>query len=332
MPFDGNGTFVRTNGVYTGASVWASDQTAGVNILAKRHDTHDHDIGQALSMCLLKDGTQVPTGNLPMAAFKHTVCGATQNTLTYCRASDQISGALNYSTSTPPDEEEDLTVSLPISPTSYTAGLSVLVAGDDNTTSAVTLNVESLGAIDVLKYDGTVNLEPGDLKKSALRQYIFDPTTSNKFILMRKNRRTNTNELGTDAVDETKIGDLSDNIVFDTAGKGIKLDATTGISAAGTTQGGATALTSLINEVTGVNASARGVRLPAVSAFIGMTITVINEDSDELDVYPATGEGFAGESVNAAIQLQNSVEGNGPVRFIGLKTGSGNNWGYIQGL
>ena len=60
----------------------------------------------------------------------------------------------------------------------------------------------------------------------------------------------------------------------------------TGISAAGTTQGTATALTKEINVVATVSAS-QGVRLP--TAVAGMVITITNTSGTELLVYPATG-------------------------------------------
>ena len=72
---------------------------------------------------------------------------------------------------------------------------------------------------------------------------------------------------------------------------------TTGVQAAGTTQGTATALTKHINNVTVVATNQDGVKLP--SAVAGMKVVIINKDAtDPLKVWPATGDDL-GAGVNA---------------------------------
>ena len=71
----------------------------------------------------------------------------------------------------------------------------------------------------------------------------------------------------------------------------------TGISAAGTTQGTATALTKEINVVSTV-ASGAGVVLP--TAVAGMVLIVNNTNANTLNVYPATGGVVNSGSTNAA--------------------------------
>jgi len=70
------GTFTRTNGTYTGATIWTSDASASVKIRADRHDVHDYDLATAINACLTKDGTNTATGNLPMGGYHHTNVGA----------------------------------------------------------------------------------------------------------------------------------------------------------------------------------------------------------------------------------------------------------------
>lgn len=72
------------------------------------------------------------------------------------------------------------------------------------------------------------------------------------------------------------------------------------ISAAGTNQSTATALTNTINNVTTV-ALGTGVRLP--SAASGYTVTVINHGANTLLIYPATGETVEGLAANTAMPL-----------------------------
>lgn len=74
----------------------------------------------------------------------------------------------------------------------------------------------------------------------------------------------------------------------------------TGVSAAGTTQGTATALTKSFNEVTTVAASA-GVALPAPEA--GEIVMVANQGANALSVYPASGHSINSLSANTAQSL-----------------------------
>jgi hypothetical protein len=77
--------------------------------------------------------------------------------------------------------------------------------------------------------------------------------------------------------------------------------AAAGISAAGTTQGTATALTKDCNEVTTVSAG-QGVKLPASAA--GNNVSVANaQATNALLVYPATGEAINALATNAGFSL-----------------------------
>jgi hypothetical protein len=72
MARNGSGTYVRTDGVRTGSTVFAQEQAAGINILATNLDTEAQDMADALTQSLSKDGQTVPTANLPMGGYKHT--------------------------------------------------------------------------------------------------------------------------------------------------------------------------------------------------------------------------------------------------------------------
>jgi hypothetical protein len=73
---------------------------------------------------------------------------------------------------------------------------------------------------------------------------------------------------------------------------------TTGISAAGSTQGTATALTKEINVISTVSSGANGVVLP--TAVAGIVLIVNNTSANTLNVYPATGGAVNSGSTNAA--------------------------------
>lgn len=72
------------------------------------------------------------------------------------------------------------------------------------------------------------------------------------------------------------------------------------VSAAGTTQGDATALTKTTNIVTSATAS-QGVKLPAVVA--GLSIKVVNTTAVTIVVYPNTSDVIDGGTVNAGVNL-----------------------------
>jgi hypothetical protein len=74
----------------------------------------------------------------------------------------------------------------------------------------------------------------------------------------------------------------------------------TGISAAGSTQGTATALAKDINVVSTVSAG-QGVVLP--TAVAGMRITVMNTSATAVNVYPASGGAINSGATNAAYSL-----------------------------
>lgn len=102
--------------------------------------------------------------------------------------------------------------------------------------------------------------------------------------------------------DDTASGTLtlSGNVNIDGY---LTLSVSNNISAAGTTQGTATALTSTINRVTTITAaSAEGVILP--SPVVGQMVIVYNDDAtDTLKIYPHSGALIDGYSTDVAISL-----------------------------
>jgi hypothetical protein len=79
------------------------------------------------------------------------------------------------------------------------------------------------------------------------------------------------------------------------------------VSAAGTTQGDATALTKTINMITTATAN-QGVKLPTAAA--GLTIKVVNTTAVTIKVYPNTSDVIDGGTVNVGVNLSpySSVE------------------------
>lgn len=72
MPWNGSGSFSRTDGTRNGTTVWAQAKAAAVKILSADHDTHDQDLATGINNALCKDGQNSPTANLPMNSKKLT--------------------------------------------------------------------------------------------------------------------------------------------------------------------------------------------------------------------------------------------------------------------
>lgn len=69
-------TFTRTNGTYSGESVWASDLSALVKIVASRHDTHDQDLATGINACINKNGANAAAADVSWGGFKIVSLGA----------------------------------------------------------------------------------------------------------------------------------------------------------------------------------------------------------------------------------------------------------------
>lgn len=72
------------------------------------------------------------------------------------------------------------------------------------------------------------------------------------------------------------------------------------VTAAGTTQGDATALTKTVNMITSATAN-QGVKLPTAAA--GLTIKIINTTAVTIVVYPNTSDVIDGGTVNVGVNL-----------------------------
>ena len=98
--------------------------------------------------------------------------------------------------------------------------------------------------------------------------------------------------------------DAGGNIQFAASGGFVNYGVTSGITAAGSTQGTATALTRPINVVSTVSAST-GVILPTVPA--GARIIIMNTSGTALNVYPPSGAAINSGSTNAAYSMPAGV-------------------------
>lgn len=100
-----------------------------------------------------------------------------------------------------------------------------------------------------------------------------------------------------------------------TATGNLTLSTAAAVTAAGTTQGAATAITKTYNIISTASAN-QGVVLPA--ALVGKVINVYNISGNTIKVYPASGETIDGGSANAHVTI---VDDNGK-EFVGTGTGA----------
>lgn len=175
MPWSA-GTFTRTNGTYSGATVWNQDELNGFDILSTRHDGHDQDIATGINACLTKDGQNTPTANLSMGGFLHTnVASGTARTHYASVAQVQDGGIIWGGTSGGTANAQTLTPTIAIP--AYVAGQTFrFIAGATNTGSA-TLQISGLASPKtILSANTGVNIVAGNITSGRLYTVVYDGT------------------------------------------------------------------------------------------------------------------------------------------------------------
>lgn len=179
MPWSGS-SYSRTNGFFTGATVWTQDASAGVNILDTRHDTHDQDLASGIDACLNKNGANSPTADIPFGGYKATNVGSATARTHWLTAGQAQDGAVIWG-GTSGGSANAQTITLTPAITAYAAGQRfIFIAGNTNT-GATTLNVNSVGAKNIRQYDNSVALVGGEIVANGIVDCIYDGT---QFLLM----------------------------------------------------------------------------------------------------------------------------------------------------
>ena len=102
-----------------------------------------NDIATGLSTCILKDGTQTVTANIPFAGFRLTGIGAATAATDAARASQVQNMTYNYLTSV--TGTDTITGTAGITPSAYSVGQIFWGFAAATNTGAATMNVSSLG-------------------------------------------------------------------------------------------------------------------------------------------------------------------------------------------
>jgi hypothetical protein len=137
MGYNGSGGYNRLHN-------WVNDKNGSIKITASRMDAEFDDFASAMEFCLLKDGQQNPTANLPMATFKHTGVGAASARNQYIDGATLQDGGFIWAGLASGTSAIALTMNPTI--TTYTTGMRVgFIAVGDNA-SAVTINIDGVSA------------------------------------------------------------------------------------------------------------------------------------------------------------------------------------------
>ncbi len=167
MPWNGSGVFNRTNGVFTGTTVWDDSRVAGRTVRSDDHDTHDEDIATGLENTVTRDGQNQPSGNLPMGGFRHTNVDDAVARNEYASAAQIQDSSLTHIVPASVGGTGDaITLTPTPAITAYAAGQMWSFVAEATNTGATTINVSSLGTRAVQKLGAALvagDITTGDL-------------------------------------------------------------------------------------------------------------------------------------------------------------------------
>ena len=169
------GTYTRSDGVFTGTSIWQSNRDAGTKIVADRHDTHDQDLATGINQCLNKDGSNAATANLDAGTYKITRVGdGTAHTDAINAGQIQDGGLIFQAT----DSGSANTYAIALTPavTGYVAVQVFHFKAANASSGASTLNVNALGAKNIKKKNDQ-DIAAGDIEQNAIVSVIYDGTS-----------------------------------------------------------------------------------------------------------------------------------------------------------
>ena len=169
------GTYTRSDGVFTGTSIWQSNRDAGTKIVADRHDTHDQDLATGINQCLNKDGSNAATADLDAGTYKITRVGdGTAHTDAINAGQIQDGGLIFQATDS--GTADAYAIALTPAVTAYVAGQVFHFKAANTSTGASTLNVNALGTKNIKKKNDQ-DIAAGDIEQNAIVSVIYDGTS-----------------------------------------------------------------------------------------------------------------------------------------------------------
>jgi len=321
ISYNGSGTFLINS---AGQPV-----VPGTTITTTAFNALTADLASGLTTAMTKDGQTVPTANIPMGGFKLTGLGA-GTSATDAAQFGQLQNA-PVATLITVAGADTITGTLVQTLTAYATGQQFSFVAAGTNTTAVTLNIDGLGAKAVTR-TGAVALAAGALVSGQMAIVEYDGT---RFQLINANAFTNLTVSGALTVGTTLavtgvatltaqpiLSSLTASLpVFSDASKGLVSNAMTGtgsvmMSASPTTTGTLTAaainasgLVAMAGAATvGTTLVVSGVATfqvgPAISGTLGITNTA-NTMLDALTVLNAS----AGNAASTRISLGNNTSG-----------------------
>ena len=169
------GTYTRSDGVFTGTSIWQSNRDAGTKIVADRHDTHDQDLATGINQAINKDGSNAFTGAANLGSQKITsLADGTAHTDGVNAGQIQDGGLIFQAT----DSGSANTYAIALTPavTAYVAGQVFHFKAANASSGASTLNVNALCAKNIKKKNDQ-DIAAGDIEQNAIVSVIYDGTS-----------------------------------------------------------------------------------------------------------------------------------------------------------
>lgn len=169
------GTYTRSDGVFTGTSIWQSNRDAGTKIVADRHDTHDQDLATGINQAINKDGSNAFTGAANLGSQKITSLADGTAHTDGINAGQIQDGGLIFQAS---DTGSANTYAIALTPavTAYVAGQVFHFKAANASSGASTLNVNALGAKNIKKKNDQ-DIAAGDIEQNAIVSVIYDGTS-----------------------------------------------------------------------------------------------------------------------------------------------------------
>lgn len=162
-----------SNGVWTRYYNWTNDANAAINIRADRMDTEDNGFATGLSTCILKDGTQTVTANIPFANFKLTAVGSGTVRTDGANLSNIQDGQLVWA-GTATGTASAIAIGTTPATTSLLSGRRLRFKASANSSGVVTIAENGLTAKKLLLPDAVTQATTGNIVINAIYEVTYD--------------------------------------------------------------------------------------------------------------------------------------------------------------
>lgn len=185
MGRDASGNYTRTNGSFSGTTLWQQSKAAGIKVTASGHDAEMNDIATALTGSLARDGSGGMLANLNMNNYLVTSAGDA-TALTGLATLKQVNFARTYA-GTSSGAANVYTCALALPPATYVDGAEFTFISHQANTGACTFNISGLAAYPIRRGDGTIALTSGTIGNGDLVTVVWR-ASNNTFSFLSSTR------------------------------------------------------------------------------------------------------------------------------------------------